>query len=186
MSEWLLPFPDKMLADPFGSHTPARKSMGLGPHRGVDWNGMKKGAALKAVHDGTISANYWSDILGWVVELKIMGPFGSDRKSTPIFFMYCHLDKQSPLKVGSKVACGDVVGGAGTSGSASSGIHLHFTMSLTSKGGAMGKVFDAHAYLTRRVNESKKSPAVVVASKAPTRCEACPCKNGCANEISTT
>lgn len=175
MSEWLLPFPDKMLADPFGSHSAARKNMGLGPHRGVDWNGMKKGAALKAVHAGVISANYWSDVLGWVVELKIKGPWQSDVKD--IFFMYCHLDKQSPLKVGSKVVCGDVVGAAGTSGSASSGIHLHFTMSLTSKGGTLGKVFDAHAYLTRRINESKKSAPVV--ATVVKRCEGCPCKNGC-------
>ena len=67
--------------------------------------------------------------------------------------MYCHLDKVSPLKVGSKVASGDSVGGAGTSGSASSGIHLHFTMSLTSKGGAVGKVLDPVAYIKRRMKE---------------------------------
>lgn len=180
MTQWMLPFPDKMLADPFGSHSAARKKMGLGPHRGVDWNGMKKGTALKAVAEGTISANYWSDVLGWVVELKVKATWKG--KPTTIYFMYCHLDKKSPLAVGTKVACGDVVGGAGTSGSASSGIHLHFTLSLTSKGGAMGQVFDAHAYISRRIKESKETPAVVVASTAPNRCEACPCKNGCANE----
>jgi murein DD-endopeptidase MepM/ murein hydrolase activator NlpD len=154
---WRLPFPDKMLADPFGAWPESRKKMGLGPHRGVDWNGMKKGAALPAVNDGMISANYWSDILGWVVELKVMGPWGKDRKSTYVYFMYCHLDKQSPLKVGTKVKSGDSVGAAGTSGKASSGIHLHFTCSLTTKGGAVGKVFDGHAYITRRINEEKKT-----------------------------
>jgi murein DD-endopeptidase MepM/ murein hydrolase activator NlpD len=154
---WRLPFPDKMLADGFGEWPEARKKMGLGPHRGVDWNGMKKGAPLPAVNDGVISANYWSDILGWVVELKVMGPWGKDRKSTYVYFMYCHLDKQSPLKIGTKVKSGDSVGAAGTSGSASSGIHLHFTCSLTTKGGAVGKVFDAHAYISRRINEEKKT-----------------------------
>lgn len=142
-----------MQADPFGAWPPARKKMGLGPHRGVDWNGMKKGAALPAVNDGVISANYWSDVLGWVVELKVMGPFGSERKTTPIYFMYCHLDKQSPLKVKTAVKSGESVGAAGTSGSASSGIHLHFTMSLTSKGGAIGKVLDPVAYIKRRMKE---------------------------------
>jgi murein DD-endopeptidase MepM/ murein hydrolase activator NlpD len=156
VSKWVLPFPDKMLADPFGAWPEARKKMGLGPHRGVDWNGMKKGAALPAVNDGTISANYWSDVLGWVVELKVKAIWGKDRKPTFVYFMYCHLDKQSPLKVGSKVASGESVGAAGTSGSASSGIHLHFTLSLTSKGGAMGKVFDPHAYIKRRMNEQVK------------------------------
>lgn len=153
---WRLPFPEKMSADPFGAWPPARKKMGLGPHRGHDFNGMKKGAALPAVNDGVISANYWSDVLGWVVELKVKGPFGAERKIVPIYFMYCHLDKQSPLEVGAKVVSGASVGGAGTSGSASSGIHLHFTMSLTSKGGAMGKVFDPIAYLNRRIKEEQK------------------------------
>lgn len=150
---WLLPFPDKMSADPFGAWPPARKKMGLGPHRGHNWNGMKKGAPLKAVADGVISANYWSDVLGWVVELKVKGTWKGEPK--PIYFMYCHLDKQSPLKVKTAVKAGDSVGGAGTSGSASSGIHLHFTLSLTSKGGAMGKVFDPVAYLKRRIKEQE-------------------------------
>lgn len=153
---WRLPFPEKMSADPFGAWPPARKKMGLGPHRGHDFNGMKKGAPLPAVNDGVISANYWSDVLGWVVELKVKGPFGAERKIVPIYFMYCHLDKQSPLEVGTKVTSGQSLGGAGTSGSASSGIHLHFTMSLTSKGGAMGKVFDPVAYLNRRIKEEQK------------------------------
>ena len=69
--------------------------------------------------------------------------------------MYCHLDKQSPLKVGTKVKVGDSMGGAGTTGSASSGVHLHFTLSHTSKGGAVGKVYDAHAYICRRIAEQE-------------------------------
>lgn len=154
---WLLPFPDKMSADPFGAWPPARKKMGLGPHRGHDWNGMKKGAALKAVNDGVISANYWSDVLGWVVELKVKGTWKG--KPENVYFMYCHLDKQSPLKVKTKVSAGDVVGGAGTTGSASSGIHLHFTLSLTSKGGALGKVYDPVAYLKRRIKEQEEISA---------------------------
>jgi len=152
---WLLPFPEKMSADPFGAWPPARKKMGLGPHRGHDFNGMKKGAPLKAINDGIISANYWSDVLGWVVELKVKGTWKGEPKNT--FWMYCHLDKQSPLKVGTKVKSGESVGGAGTSGSASSGIHLHFTLSLTSKGGAMGKVYDPVAYLKRRIKEQEET-----------------------------
>lgn len=148
-----------MLADPFGAWPAARKAMGLGPHRGVDWNGMKKGAPLPAIANGVISQNYWSDVLGWVVELKVLAPFGKDRELRPMYFMYCHLDKQSPLKVGSKVKSGDSVGGAGTSGSASSGIHLHFALSTTTKGGAIGKVYDPHAYILRRMAEEKKQTA---------------------------
>jgi murein DD-endopeptidase MepM/ murein hydrolase activator NlpD len=133
--------------------------MGLGPHRGVDWNGMKKGAPLPAVANGVVSQNYWSDVLGWVVELAVDVVWGKDKTRKKVYFMYCHLDKQSPLKVKTKVASGDSMGGAGTSGSASSGIHLHFAMSTTTKGGAIGKVYDPHAYILRRMAEEKKLTA---------------------------
>lgn len=187
---WQLPFP--VVYDEFGSLSPERKRLTGKPHRGCDYNGLDpktkkkvfkfhKGIALPAVNDGVISANYWSEILGWVVELKVKGTWKGKPKD--VFFMYCHLDKQSPLKVGTKVKSGDSVGGAGTTGSASSGVHLHFTLSLTSKGGALGTVYDAHAYLTRRVAEQTKSETPAAASaETTTRCEGCPCKNGCSNE----
>jgi murein DD-endopeptidase MepM/ murein hydrolase activator NlpD len=181
MADWLLPFPDKNLADKFGEWPESRKKMGLGPHRGVDWNGIKKGTALPAVHNGTISQNYWSDVLGWVVELRVLAPFGKERKMTLLYFMYCHLDKQSPMKVGTKVKCGDSVGALGNSGSASSGPHLHFALSTTTKGGAIGKVYDAHAYLTRQIAESKKTKAPAKVAKPETKpkcCAACTCTEG--------
>ena len=112
-----------------------------------------KNTPLPAVNDGVISANYWSDILGWVVELKVKATWKGKPKD--VYFMYCHLNTQSPLKVGTKVKSGDSVGGAGTTGSASSGVHLHFTLSTTSKGGALGAVYDAHAYISRRIKEQE-------------------------------
>lgn len=126
---WRLPFP--VVFDEFGSLSPERKRLTGKPHRGCDYNGLDpkskkkiykfgKGTPLPAVNDGVISANYWSDILGWVVELKVANcPWGKEQKPASLFFMYCHLDKQSPLKVGSKVVSGESLGGAGTSGSAS-------------------------------------------------------------------
>ncbi len=160
MSNYRLPFPK--VADPFGSHSAQRKAMGLGPHRGVDYNGFKAGTPLPAVGDGVITLNKWTDVLGWVVELKV----GKQ------YFMYCHMNKQSPLKVGTKVKSGDSVGGAGTSGSASSGVHLHFTLSLTSGGGITGKVFDAHGFLVKKIAAEKaaakkKAAAVKAAPAAP-------------------
>lgn len=153
MTNWRQPFPDKHLADLFGAWPEARKKMGLGPHRGVDYNRLKKGTPLPAVADGVITQNYWSDVLGWCVELKVRSIYGKDRTPKDYFFMYCHLDKQSPLKVKTKVKSGESVGALGTSGSASSGPHLHFCMSLTTKGGAIGKVFDSHGFINRRINE---------------------------------
>lgn len=158
MSNYRLPFPK--VADPFGSHSAQRKSMGLGPHRGVDYNGFKAGTPLPAVGDGVITLNKWTDVLGWVIELKV----GKH------YFLYCHMNKQSPLKVGTKVKSGDSVGGAGTSGSASSGVHLHFTLSTTSGGGITGKVYDAHAFLVKKIAEEKaaaKKKAVAAPKATP-------------------
>lgn len=162
---WQLPFP--VVFDEFGSLSPERKKITGKPHRGCDYNGLYpnkkrafkfgKGTPLPAVNDGVITQNYWSEILGWVVELKVKATFKGEPKD--IYFMYCHLDKQSPLAVKTKVKSGQSVGGAGTTGSASSGVHLHFTMSLTTKGGALGKVYDAHAYISRRIKEQEESIA---------------------------
>jgi len=155
MYNYRLPF--KKVADPFGSHSPQRKAMGLGPHRGVDYNGFKAGTPLPAVGDGQITLNKWTDVLGWVVELKV----GKH------YFIYCHMDKQSPLKVGTKVKSGASVGGAGTSGSASSGVHLHFTLSLTSGGGITGKVYDAHTFLEKMIKSEAAAAKAAAKTAAP-------------------
>ena len=158
MSNWRLPFPK--VADPFGSHSPERKAMGLGPHRGCDYNGFRAGTALPAVGDGVITLNKWSDVLGWVVVLKV----GKH------YFGYCHLNKQSPLKVGTAVKSGQSVGGAGTSGSASSGVHLHFTLSLLPEGVFAGRVYDAHGFLVKAIARERINPVIL-------HCLTCKCKD---------
>ena len=134
--------------------------MGLGPHRGCDYNGFKAGTALPAVGDGVITLNQWSDVLGWVVTLKV----GKHH------FSYCHLNKQSPLKVGTVVKSGQSVGGAGTTGSASSGVHLHFTLSLLPKGVFAGKVYDAHGFLVTVIARERMNPVKL-------HCPTCKCKD---------
>jgi murein DD-endopeptidase MepM/ murein hydrolase activator NlpD len=123
----------------------------------VDYNGFKAGTPLPAVGDGQITLNKWTDVLGWVVELKV----GKH------YFIYCHMDKQSPLKVGTKVKSGASVGGAGTSGSASSGVHLHFTLSLTSGGGITGKVYDAHTFLEKMIKSEAAAAKAAAKTAAP-------------------
>jgi murein DD-endopeptidase MepM/ murein hydrolase activator NlpD len=154
--------------------------MGLGPHRGCDYNGFDLsgkrafkfglGTALVAVGDGKVTLNKWSEVLGWVVEIQV-GKW---------FFMYCHMEKQSSLKVGAKVTSGQTVGFAGSTGSASSGPHLHFTLSLTSGGGITGKVYDPHTFLVKMIAAEKKAnaqPAVTTATPAsPSHCKTCTCK----------
>ncbi len=116
-------------------------------HRGTDYNGFKAGTALKAVNDGTIVTNQWSDVLGWVVVLKVGNRY----------FGYCHMLKQSPLKIGTVVKSGDVVGKAGNTGSASDGVHLHLTLSLKQYGVFQGKVYDAYAFLVKTIKAEKKA-----------------------------
>jgi murein DD-endopeptidase MepM/ murein hydrolase activator NlpD len=116
-------------------------------HRGTDFNGFPAGTPVRAVcNDMTIVMNKWSDVLGNVVVAQI----GSR------FFGYCHLQKPSTLKLGSKISSGGVVGYAGTSGSASTGVHLHFTLSDHIDGVFSGTVEDAYAFLVKKIAEEKK------------------------------
>ena len=125
-------------------------------HRGVDYNGFKGGTPYYAVNDGVIVLNKWSDVLGNVVVLQ----------TGKQFWGYCHMDKPSPLKVGTKVASGDVVGTAGTTGSASSGVHLHLTLSLVKEGVFGGKVYDADAFLKKAIAGQKAAAAKAAAAPA--------------------
>lgn len=151
-------------------------------HRGTDMNGFPSGREYVAVYDGTIALVRTSAILGNVVVLKVdNAPWQKETKT--VYFGYSHMVKPCHLKVGTKVKAGDVIGYAGTTGSASSGVHLHFTMSLILEGVFGGKVYDGYAYVTRRIKQQtvpkslpKSIPAPAIAE---TRCETCPCKNGC-------
>jgi len=108
-------------------------------HRGCDYNGFKAGTPLLAVNDGVIALVKESAILGNIVVLQV----GKH------FFGYCHMQLPCALKVGTKVKSGQVIGFAGTTGSASSGVHLHLTLSLNVNGVFGGKVYDADGFLKK-------------------------------------
>jgi murein DD-endopeptidase MepM/ murein hydrolase activator NlpD len=126
MTTLLHPVSPATISDTFGTHSELRKSLGLGPHRGVDY-AVPKGTPLKAVGKGTIVAVYESRVLGWVVELRTYVTAEKIR-----VFAYCHLDK-ADVKVGQQVKQGDVIGKSGNSGSATSGAHLHFMCGKTER-----------------------------------------------------
>lgn len=126
MTTLLHPVSPATISDIFGTHSELRKSLGLGPHRGVDY-AVPKGTPLKAVGKGTIVAVYESRVLGWVVELRTYVTAEKIR-----VFAYCHLDK-ADVKVGQQVKQGDVIGKSGNSGSATSGAHLHFMCGKTER-----------------------------------------------------
>lgn len=116
------PAPEKKINDLFGTHSPERKAMGLGPHRGLDFT-VPVGTSLKAIGNGTVSDVYHSEILGWVIEQTAYVVV--DGKPKVMHFAYCHLDKKPALKKGDKVKGGEEICKSGNSG-ASSGPHLHF------------------------------------------------------------
>ena len=118
MTTLIHPLSPAHISDTFGTHSELRKSLGLGPHRGVDY-AVPRGTPLKAVGRGTIVGVYESKVLGWVVELRTYATAEKLR-----IFAYCHLDK-AEVKVGQQVKQGDIIGHSGNTG-ASSGPHLHF------------------------------------------------------------
>ena len=126
MTTLIHPLSPATISDTFGTHSELRKSLGLGPHRGIDY-AVKRGTPLKAVGKGTIVDVYESKVLGWVVELRTYVTAEKIR-----VFAYCHLDK-ADVKVGQQVKQGDIIGKSGNSGSATSGAHLHFMCGKTER-----------------------------------------------------
>jgi len=165
---WRMPLDGKFKYGPlFG----VKDSWHPNGHRGTDYNGFKAGEPLLAVADGTIALVKFSKVLGNIVVLQVGGKF----------FGYCHMQKPSKLKVGAKVKSGDVVGYAGTTGSASSGVHLHFTLGEDVNAVIGGKVYDADAFLKKKIAEEKalkKETALPVVSE-PVAPKAVEPKNTC-------
>lgn len=121
------PFEPKFITGRFGTLSEFRKKNGMQPHSGVDW-ARPEGTPIPSIANGTIVLQQWSDVLGNVSVLRVMG------KDKALYYIgFCHL-KAEGLKVGTKVKEGDVVGLVGNTGSASSGAHLHLTVSKELKG----------------------------------------------------
>jgi murein DD-endopeptidase MepM/ murein hydrolase activator NlpD len=126
------PFEPKFITGRFGTLSEFRKKNGMQPHSGVDW-AKPEGTPIPAIANGTIVLQQWSDVLGNVSVLRVM-----DKEQKLWYVGFCHLAKPG-LEVGTKVKEGDAVGliGGGKkfpSGSASSGGHLHLTVSKELKG----------------------------------------------------
>jgi len=125
------PFNPKLRNDEFGNMASYRTH----PHRGQDWS-PKDQSPIPAISDGVVSNVFWTDVLGWVVEIK--NPIDG------VYTQYCHLAPTNPkapksgssatVKKGDKVKLGQIIGKVGgskatsPSGSASTGAHLHMGM----------------------------------------------------------
>ena len=121
------PFEPKFITGRFGTLSEFRKKNGMQPHSGVDW-AKPEGTPIPSISNGTVVLQQWSDVLGNVSVIRTMG------KDKALYYVgYCHL-KAEGLAVGTKVKEGDAVGLVGNTGSASSGAHLHLTVSKELKG----------------------------------------------------
>lgn len=108
------PFPKNKRGDGFKNMASYRTN----PHRGVDWS-VAGGSKIKAITGGTVME---------VGETKVLGNYLIQSTYDGHFILYAHFQVPSTLKQGDKVEAGKtIVGLVGTTGTASTGNHLHVT-----------------------------------------------------------
>ena len=122
-----LPFSFKKITGRFGTLSEFRRRNNMQPHSGVDF-AMPQGTPIPAIAKGTVVLNQFSKVLGHVLVQRVMSKDGE------IWFVgYCHLEFVG-VPIGTKVQEGDIIGRVGNSGTASTGAHLHMTVSKELKG----------------------------------------------------
>lgn len=124
-----IPFPESTIA-------PGRK-WNPPNHYGVDFP-RPGGTAVGAVAAGTVVRVAYSNCLGNYVVVK----HSHDGK----FSGYSHLSSRS-VSVNQRVSKGQKIGAVGTTGTCSTGNHLHLTMSTTADGFMQGNTLDPLRYI---------------------------------------
>ena len=176
---WILPFPDSKITGHYGTMSAYRRSRGMQAHSGTDWAG-KASTLIPAISAGEVKLIQYSNILGWVVVQS-----AKDHKGKTKYIGYCHLycsyhgaeckgPKQgckTPLKstkVGDKVETGQKYLRLGNSGSATTGPHLHATLSNSVKGvfGVTSAKQDLYKFIKEQQALEKK-PAKPVTPPKP-------------------
>lgn len=136
------PFAEDRITGQFGTRSAFRIRNGLGPHRGTDWAKPNK-TPIPAITDGTIALVQYSKILGWCIVQTAWA------EGKTWYIGYAHLAKKPTLKKGDKVKMGETIALLGNTGSASSGPHLHATLSTSRKGIFWGKVYDLYKFINK-------------------------------------
>lgn len=158
MRKWIKPFPDKNKTGYFGKIR-TFKGAPKNPHRGTDW-GIPAKKPIPAITDGKIMLVQYSKILGWVIVQS-----AKDNAGKIWYIGYCHLHEEPKLKKGTVVKCGETIGLVGNSGSASSGPHLHATLSDSVKGVFAGNVFDLDKKIESEMKLAGKAAPAPAAEK---------------------
>jgi hypothetical protein len=134
------PFNKSYWSSPFGEWPQWRKNMGLGPHRGLDFSGMKSWTSIPTSGAGRVVMNGWSDGLGWYV--VVYYPAGR------VYFGYCHLAQRGPAVGTQFTRAGVHLAYVGNTGSATTGPHLHMTASPVNGHPGTVAVVNPAPYLT--------------------------------------
>lgn len=112
------PEDDTRLTQGYGMTTFAKRgAYGGAPHNGIDM-AAGYGSPIKAIGEGEIVANGYNDGFGNWVAIKHPNNMVS---------IYAHMSGLSPLKVGTAVKTGEVIGYEGSTGN-STGSHLHLSL----------------------------------------------------------
>lgn len=127
-----LPFSNPNLADGWGS-TKGRSN----PHRGVDFP-QAANTPIPAVADGVVRVITSTPCLGNVIVLE---------HADGMFSGYAHLIRRSPLAIGNVVKRGQTIANVGTTGTCTTGNHLHLTLSASVNGYYTGTTVDPYKYI---------------------------------------
>jgi len=169
-----LPFPATTITGAYGSMSDYRRKHGMQAHSGTDFApaGSNKGKTpIPAVANGTVQFVQFSKILGWVLVQTVW----DIKKKKAVYVGYCHLScrkhgincpggHDSSIAIGhiagAKLSEGDVIANIGNTGSASSGCHLHLTISLKERGifGVTADKFDFVEWLASQAPAPKQTP----------------------------
>ena len=105
-------------------------------HRGDDTNGWPSGTPVLAIRAGTVVRSEMQSGLGNVVTIW----------DGSLYTGYCHLAARA-VAVGDHVTVGQSVGGIGTTGTLSTGVHVHVTASYTGNNPATAAVIDPRPFI---------------------------------------
>lgn len=177
---WMHPFPESTVTGEYGTMSDFRRQRGMQAHSGRDY-APKGNSIIPSVADGTLRLLQWSNILGWVAVYSAMGinPFNNNKREV-LYIGYSHLSchihginckgpkvlgDHSPFtttKIGDKKKLSEPAGRVGNTGSASSGSHLHLTISKTVKGvfGATNQKLDPKVVIDANLSAAPKTKSV--------------------------
>ena len=151
MTAYIEPFDANLRGDEFGNLAEYRNGR---PHRGQDWK-AKAGSTVPAITAGAVTANYWSDVLGWVIV---------QNTADGLHVLYAHLADQPKLSVGHKLKPGDAIGKVGSTGTAATGPHLH--LAIASSKNVAECIYDKLIDPLKHITANKAKPAAKPKPKA--------------------